>query len=95
MTNDNSEFSHDDYNPIRPYVYHLEYNDDADKYDYIPIKIPEEKIEASQFSLPRGVNPTVDNLSNITFPYSLLDKILVQSNANSVCLLYCLCTYKS
>lgn len=32
---------------------------------------------AAKFHLPRGVNPTVDNLCNITFPDSSLDRTIV------------------
>lgn len=28
---------------IHPYVYHIDYNDEEDKYEYILIEIPEEK----------------------------------------------------
>lgn len=82
--NNNNEFSHDNYNTIKPHLYHLEYNDDDKSYEYIQIDISGAIRHAVELSLSRGINPIVDNLNNITFPDFLLDNIDVESNAYSV-----------
>lgn len=75
-TDIDSKFSYDNYILNKLYVYHIEYNDEEDKYEYIIIEILKDKWLGPHFSLPRGINPTVNNLSNITFPDSLLHNFL-------------------
>ena len=75
--NDNSMDSHGNYNPGKPQVYHVDYYESDKSYDYIPMDMFEPTRHAAKFSLPRGVNPSVDNLCNMAFPNSLLDDIVV------------------
>ena len=80
----NSEYSHDNYDPSKPYAYQLDYYDSDKSYEYTPMDISEENRHAAKFSLPRDINPSVDNLCNVAFFDSLLDTIVVQSNAYSL-----------
>ena len=59
------------------FIYHLEYDDDKESYEYILIEISEAKRHIIKFSLPRGVNLKVDNLITIGFPDFLFDLLLI------------------
>ena len=74
---DNSKYTHDNYNPSKPYVYHVDCFDSDKSYECTPINISEANRHAAKFSLSRWVKLSVDNLCNIAFPNSLLDEIVV------------------
>lgn len=50
--NDYSDFTYDGYLPDKLYVHYNEYNNEDDKYEYVPMVISKGKWHGSKFSLP-------------------------------------------
>ena len=74
-----SQFTHGNYTGKVPYFYKLAYNDKKER-NYEPFNINEKDWFGPEYCLPRGIEPTIESLSELILPDKLLKKILEQSN---------------